>query len=106
MEEHRRAIRVEVSVGAVFQAAESFFYAETGDLSETGLLLHAQKPLPVGTHLHLTFGLPPDLPRIATEAVVKWQKGGEGVGIEFVNLTPEDKERITAFLKSGAEKKP
>jgi c-di-GMP-binding flagellar brake protein YcgR len=101
--ERRRVIRAEIPLDVVIQAGEGFFYAETRDLSEMGFSLLTKKPFAVGTHLHVVLGQPPNLPRIDLEGVVKWMRHGDGIGVEFDAISPQDKSALAAFLKSLPE---
>ncbi len=99
MGEHRGSHRVRVSVGSILETGELHFFAETGDLSETGILLHTRQAFPVGTQLRLAFGLSPDLPNITAEGVVRWSETGKGVGVEFISLSSESKQLLQQFLQ-------
>ncbi len=92
-----------IPLDAIVRAQDAYFYAETSDVSETGLSLHTKKPFPVGTQLTLVLGHPPRLPKINVDGVVKWLNDGKGVGIEFTGLADEDRTAIAAFLNSLPE---
>lgn len=96
-----RARRVSVSADVVFRAENAHFIAKTANLSETGLFLLTQATLAPGTPLHLVFGMPPTLPRISSEGIVKWSKDREGVGVELTALSPEHREALRQFLDSS-----
>ena len=100
MNSPRQARRVQVSVASVVQAGDLHYFAETGDLSETGMFIHTKRTFPVGTQLRLAFGLPPDLPHISAEGVVRWSKSDGGVGVEFTSIPAEAREAILRFLSS------
>lgn len=95
-----RASRIQISLGVVIQAAAAYFYAETGDLSEAGVFLHTKNPFSIGTQLHLVLGKPPSLRKIDVDGVVRWHRNGQGVGIEFERVAPEDRAAIKTFLSS------
>ena len=91
---------MQIPLDAIVRAQDAYFYAETRDVSQTGLSLHTRKPFPVGTKLSLVLGQPPRLPKINVDGVVRWLNDGKGVGIEFEGLTDEDHAAITAFLET------
>ena len=91
---------MKVPLDALVQVDGALYYAETRDVSEGGLSLRTKKPFPVGTQVQLVLGRPPDLPKINLEAVVRWLKSGEGVGVEFTEIALEHRAAITAFLNS------
>jgi PilZ domain len=101
--ENRQNSRVRIPLDAIVRSQDAYFYAETRDMSETGLSLHTRKPFAVGTRLSLVLGQPPRLPKINVEGVVKWLSEGKGVGIEFAGLGTEDRAAISAFLNSLSE---
>ncbi len=96
-----RAQRVDVSLNVVFRANESHYFAKAGNLSETGLFVATKKTIPAGTPLHIVFGLPPNLPRISSEGIIRWAKEQEGVGVELTSLTAEQKLALQKFLNSN-----
>ena len=101
MELKERAPRVDVSLNVVFRANESHYFAKAGNLSETGLFVVTKKTIPVNTPLHVVFGLPPNLPRISAEGIIRWAKEQEGVGVQLTSLTLEQKQALQNFLNSS-----
>ena len=101
MELKERAQRVDVSLNVVFRANESHYFAKAENLSEKGLFVVTKKTIPAGTPLHIVFGLPPNLPRISTEGIIRWAKEQEGVGVELTSLTPEQRQSLRTFLDSN-----
>ena len=96
-----RAQRVDVSLNVVFSAHEAHYFAKAGNLSETGLFVATKKNIPPGTPLHIVFGMPPNLPRISAEGIIRWAKEQEGVGVELTSLTPEQRQSLRTFLDSN-----
>ncbi len=101
MDEQRGTRRIKVSVASILQEEDLHYFAETGDLSETGIFLHTKRDFPVGARLRMAFGLPPDLPNVTVEGVVRWYETGKGVGVEFTSLSSEGKQTLLQFLSSG-----
>ncbi|UQA58267.1 PilZ domain-containing protein [Polyangium aurulentum] len=97
--ERRSSERYEVTWSVDCQTEDTFLYAAITNISELGIFVHTIEPLPIGTQLTLRFA-PPD----SREAFIV-----QGMGIRFVDLTPEDRERLVdtvrtiAYLRGGFE---
>lgn len=72
--------------------------AETriSDISETGVFVDAMTPVPEGALLRLTFTLP-NGSLIEVDGRVAHSQPRIGMGIEFINLKPEDARSISAI---------
>ena len=70
--------------------------AETriSDISETGVFIDAMTPIPVGEVLRLTFTLPNGR-LIEVDGRVAHSQPRIGMGVEFINLKPEDAQSIS-----------
>jgi uncharacterized protein (TIGR02266 family) len=70
--------------------------AETriSDISETGVFIDAMSPIPIGAVLKLTFVLPNGR-MIEVEGRVAHSQPRIGMGVEFLNLKPEDAQSIS-----------
>lgn len=102
MVEQNRAKRVPATFDVVLESDKAHYVAETWNVSETGLFLHTKRAFPVGTVLRMIIGQPPNLPRVDVVGVVKRVENGEGIGVEFTSIRPEDQKRLTEFLDSFA----
>ena len=73
--------------------------AETriSDISNVGVFIDAITPLPVGAVLDLTFTLPNGR-FIEVEGRVAHSQPRIGMGVEFINLKPEDARIISEIL--------
>lgn len=73
--------------------------AETriSDISNVGVFIDAMTPLPVGAVLDLTFTLPNGR-FIEVEGRVAHSQPRIGMGVEFINLKPEDARIISEIL--------
>lgn len=73
--------------------------AETriSDISKIGVFIDAMTPLPVGAVLELTFTLPNGR-FIEVEGRVAHSQPRIGMGVEFINLKPEDARIISEIL--------
>lgn len=102
MAERRRYPRVEslnlVSVGKVQESLVGV--ARTLVMSEGGALLEMAEPYPVHTVFRLDLSLEGDLLSVQAE-VRDISAGDDGmyeVGVRFVDLPPEDRERLEQFI--------
>ena len=99
-EKRKPAPRLSVSLTVVLSKGEAHYVVETKNVSETGLCLRSKEVFPVGTHHHLVFGQPPELPRLSAEGIVRWSEGGKGVGVEFTSMSPDDRQALLGFVNS------
>ena len=72
------------------------------NMGKGGLFLKTLLPLEVGSLLRCSFRIPDGNPPVIANAKVVWNRRGSaarhdpaGMGIRFINLSPEDRERIS-----------
>jgi hypothetical protein len=69
------------------------------DLSIGGIYLDTTSFFPEGTQLQLRFKLNPSDPRsIEVNTQALYGVPGLGVGLAFIDLSPEDKKRVQQFI--------
>ena len=98
---------VEWSVDCV--AEDTFLYAAITNISEMGIFVKTTDPLPIGTKLVLSFA-PPGYEPFKLEGEVAWinalRANGDnpnpGIGVRFVNLRPDDRERLVEVIRTIA----
>jgi type IV pilus assembly protein PilZ len=114
-EEKRSSRRVEVSWSVDCETDDTFLYASIANISEMGIFVRTEEPLAVGTFVKLRFDPSGDAP-FELYGRVQWvnavQAFGDnpnpGMGVMFVDLTPENRERLVdcirtiAYLRSDA----
>lgn len=92
------------------ETEDTFLYASIRNISEMGIFVQTTKPLTVGTRLKLRFS-PSGVPAsYVLEGTVQWvnvahplrETLNPGMGIRFVDLTPEDRERIVETIRTIA----
>jgi PilZ domain len=99
-DERRDSTRYVCTGGAEFKNVESGFtnWGTLTDVSEAGCYIETMHPLPVRTlldlHLHAR-----NLD-ILSRAVVRSSDPNVGMGIEFIQLSPEDKQRLTSLIST------
>ena len=113
-EERRRNPRVMVRVLVDFESTETYFYDYSNNLSEGGIYIETDRPLPMGSPLTLRFTLP-NIDRVfQADGKVAWvyqpvpgdagppaQVLGRGMGIQFLRLDDDDKNLIQQYIDSS-----
>lgn len=71
----------------------------SADISIGGMYLETMSSFPIGSILDLRFKLQETDERpIEVQAKVLYEHGGMGIGLCFVNLSPEDRDRIQKLI--------
>jgi type IV pilus assembly protein PilZ len=108
--ERRQSGRFEVTWSVDCQTEDTFLYANITNISEMGIFVRTDNPLPVGTHLIMRFA-PPDAPTaFVLEGIVQWinpvkplgENINPGMGIRFESLKPDDRERLVEAVRTIA----
>jgi uncharacterized protein (TIGR02266 family) len=98
--DRRRSPRIPHLVEIRYASDSPPMTARVTDVSEQGLFVDARNPLPQGARVTFSFLLtndPWDKP-ITGEGSVVWHQEAVGMGIEFVQLTDEDRTKIRLFV--------
>ena len=90
-------------------ASDTFLYASITNISEMGIFVLTTDPLRVGTKMKLTFA-PPGAESFELEGSVAWinrvkadgDNPNPGMGIRFINLQPEQRERLVDVIRTIA----
>ena len=98
--ERRRALRLIAFLTVALSEGAAHYVVDTENVSETGLCLCPKKLFPVGTHLHLVFGQPPELPSISAHGIVRWFEDGKGVGVQFTSISADERQALGRFVNS------
>lgn len=99
---------VEWSVDCVAQG-DTFLYACITNISEMGIFVRTTEPLQIGSKMRLCFA-PPGAEAFKLEGAVAWvnpwhdngDNPNPGMGIRFVNLKPEERERLVDVIRTIA----
>lgn len=67
------------------------------DVSHGGMFVESPSPLPTGSILNLRFNLD-DQSSIVAKAVVTYQVKKFGMGVQFLDLTPENRKSVDAYV--------
>jgi uncharacterized protein (TIGR02266 family) len=103
--ERRRSNRAEMVVRIDYATVDELFSEFTRDINEGGLFIETEKPKPVGTEVTMQFNLPGTDQRFTTIGrIVRISQGAEGalpgVGIEFDELTSDDRTKIDSLIRA------
>jgi type IV pilus assembly protein PilZ len=106
--ERRVHRRVMVSMEVDYRCDDTFLFAYITDLSVMGIFIQTTNPHPPGTMLNLRFK-PPGHPQIDVEGRVIWinpprkhDSINPGMGVEFVDLSPAQREQIKELVRTFA----
>lgn len=69
------------------------------DISQTGAFIEDQRPLPRGRTLRLLIRLGPNSRAITVWGMIRRVEEGKGMGVEFVQMSPDDRASLQAFLQ-------
>jgi uncharacterized protein (TIGR02266 family) len=106
-DERRVQPRFAVAVQVTMESEHNFYTGLTQDLSNGGLFVATHNIRPIGERVHLRFTLPTSREPLEATTEVRWIRstamaggGGEaGMGLMFLDLQPQAKESIQAFLR-------
>lgn len=110
--DRRSADRIDVMWSVDCETEETFLYAAITNISAMGIFVRTTEPLAIGTRVTLRFA-PPSMPAcepFALNGVVQWVNAlrpwkdnpNPGMGIRFVSLTLDDRERIVEAIHTIA----
>ena len=107
--DRREHKRYETSIAVDYASGDTFLFAYLQNISEMGIFVRTNEPLPVGTELRLRFHVDEGDP-LVLEGEVTWinpyKPTGEnlhpGMGVRFKSLTPEGREQVVALVRTVA----
>jgi uncharacterized protein (TIGR02266 family) len=105
-QDRRLAPRYAVAVEVSLESEHNFFTGLTQDLSSGGLFVATTSRPALGERVQLRMTLPTSPTPLDVLTVVRWVRtrdvpgegGKAGVGLSFVELSPQAREAIEAFL--------
>lgn len=104
MEDKRRqgAIRVQKPLEITYASHCPPIEARIEDISESGFFLDNTNALQVGSELEFEINLPiePESTRIKGKGKVIWIQPTVGAGVQFLDLSQEDRDSIRFFVAS------
>jgi type IV pilus assembly protein PilZ len=107
--ERRTHDRFDVTWAVDCVADDTFLYASIANISEMGIFVRSVEPLALGTKLLLTFA-PPGHDAFKLAGEVAWinpvradgDNPNPGMGVRFIELTPENRERLVDVVRTIA----
>jgi type IV pilus assembly protein PilZ len=114
--DRREAERIPVTWSVDCETDDTFLYANITNISQMGIFVATREPLEVGTQLTLRFAPPGTRAPFVLSGQVQWinpvkmlsENRNPGMGVSFLDLTPDDRERIVdaihtiAYLRSAS----
>ncbi len=108
--ERRSSERIEVVWSVDCETEQTFLYASITNISEMGIFVATRDPLEVGTRLTLRFAMPGEQEPFVLLGQVQWvnpirmlsDNPNPGMGIRFIELTSENRERIISSVRTIA----
>jgi type IV pilus assembly protein PilZ len=107
--ERRTAERIDVTWSVDCETEATFLYASITNISELGIFVATREPLEIGTRLTLRFA-PPGHKPFVLQGMVQWvnpvrvlaENKNPGMGVRFVEITMEDRERLVEAIRTIA----
>ena len=101
--------RVDVKVEVTFNTGKQLITSYMKNVSRGGLFIRTDKPLPLDTEVELNFRLPDSYRLFKARGLVVWNspKGGRkhpGMGVQFREMSEEDKEHLDKVIAALLEK--
>lgn len=111
--ERRRYERFDTSISVDYSSGDTFLFSYIQNISEMGIFIRSEEPLPIGTVLALRFA-PDGQEAIELAGEVTWvnpfRPFGEnlnpGMGVRFRELTADMRERVVSLVRTVAYLKP
>lgn len=75
------------------------FRPRVRDLSQAGAFIEDPRPLPAGRMVRLLLRLDPHSRAITVWGMVRRVEEGKGMGVEFVQIVPDDRAALRNFLR-------
>src|SRR6187431_1039959 len=106
----RQHDRIDVAWDVDCETEDTFLYASIKNVSELGIFVLTREPLDIGTRIMLRFSPPGSDTPFDLQGTVQWvnpvrvlsENRNPGMGILFVDITPEDRERLVSTVRTIA----
>jgi len=107
--DRRQYERFDTSISVDYSSGDTFLFSYIQNISEMGIFIRSDTPLPVGTVLELRFA-PDDQTPMQLLGEVTWinpyrpfgDNLNPGMGVRFRELSPDLRERIVALVRTVA----
>ncbi|MGB9105901.1 MAG: PilZ domain-containing protein [Terriglobales bacterium] len=84
----------------VYEGRSEQIVVRAPDISPRGMFIHIPQHFPEGAVLKLEFRLSRSGRNVKTRAEVRYCLPGVGIGVEFVDISPEDEQAIADEIES------
>jgi len=103
----RKYPRVSVDLPAVYTLNDRITHTRILSLGGGGLFLANPEPIAVGARLSIGFRPAKHFPRLEVQAEVRHRIPGKGMGVEFIEIDPEYRQRLMTFIlhRTGESRK-
>jgi uncharacterized protein (TIGR02266 family) len=107
--EARASERFDLEVKVDLESDHNFYTGLTQNISAGGLFIATHHIRKIGERITLKFSLPGSSESVSVETEVRWIRensalqrveGASGMGVRFINLTPEASAAIQSFIQS------
>jgi len=107
--ERRIHERFDATVKVDYASGETFLFAYLSNISEMGIFVRTESPLPIGTRLRLRFHID-EADALELDGEVMWinpvRVAGDnlnpGMGVAFANLSTDQREQLVALVRTVA----
>jgi type IV pilus assembly protein PilZ len=107
--ERRQYERFDISISVDYSSGETFLFSYIQNISEMGIFIRSDNPLPIGTMLQLRFTPEGEEP-IELSGEVTWVNPvrpfgdnlNPGMGVHFRDLNAEMRERVVSLVRTVA----
>jgi molecular chaperone DnaK len=105
----RASERFDLEVTVDLESDHNFYTGLTQNISSGGVFIATHHLRKIGDRITLKFTLPGSPKTVEVETEVRWIRentalmradGGTGMGVRFINLSPEAKAAIDSFVQS------
>jgi uncharacterized protein (TIGR02266 family) len=105
----RAAERYDLEIKVDLESEHNFYTGLTQNISAGGLFIATHHLRRIGDRITLKFALPGNDKAVEVETEVRWLRensalnrvdGATGMGVRFINLSPEATAAISSFLSS------
>jgi type IV pilus assembly protein PilZ len=107
--ERREHTRYNTSIAVDYASGDTFLFAYLKNISVMGIFIRTNEPQPVGTRLRLRFHVDDAEPLVLDGEVtwinpvrIKGENINPGMGVRFIELTPERREQVVALVRTVA----
>ena len=103
--ENRKYPRVPVRFNVECRTGSRTLRARAAILGGGGIFLELANAPPVGAEVFLRFRPAKHLPLVKGKAVIRYHLAGQGVALEFTDMTPEDRQIVLRLVENKKDER-